>query len=54
VVWYLTKLAIQTLLESKALEGDSPVEEADMLSHKKSRATWISRLNMGELTPNPK
>ena len=27
----MTKLLIQTLLESKTLEGDSPVEENNML-----------------------
>ena len=27
----MTKSMIQTLLESKTLEGDSPVEEIDML-----------------------
>ena len=55
-MWWVwtSKLLNQTLLESKTLEGDSPVEEVDTLSHKKSRASWIRCLNMGELTPNPK
>jgi hypothetical protein len=54
VVWSLAKSTTQNFLERNASEGDSPVEEVDMLNHKKSRVSWIGGLNMGELTPNPK
>ena len=54
MVGYLVKLASWSLLESNTLEGESPVDEADILDPKKSRATWISRLNTAELTANPK
>ena len=48
------KSASRSSLERDASEGDSPVDEADMPFVSKSRASWIGRLNTGELTPNPK
>ena len=50
----MAKSLIQTLLECKTTEGDSPVEENDMSFLKKSRASWIRGLNMAGLTANPK
>ena len=43
-----------TLLESKTLEGDSPVNEIRWTVSQKSRASWIGGLNTAGLTANPK
>ena len=50
----MAKSLIQTLLECKTTEGDSPVEVNDMSFLKSSRASWIRGLNTAGLTANPK